>query len=74
MISLVDFFVTVVGIHNLNAISLTDFLMSGVSMFALKFPSLLKFDEAKDELELKHNFRVLYDLEKAPSQTYMRER
>ena len=48
--------------------------MSGVAMFGLKFPSLLKFDEAKEELELKHNLRTLYHVEQAPSDTYMRER
>ena len=55
-------------------ITLTDCLMSGVAMFGLKFPSLLKFDEAKEELELKHNLRTLYHVEQAPSDTYMRER
>jgi hypothetical protein len=55
-------------------IALTDCLMSGVAMFGLKFPSLLKFDEAKEELELKHNLRTLYHVEQAPSDTYMRER
>ena len=44
-------------------ISLSDCLMSGVAMFGLKFPSLLKFDEAKEELELKHNLRTLYHVE-----------
>jgi hypothetical protein len=53
---------------------LTDCLMSGVAMFGLKFPSLLKFDEAKEEVELKHNLRTLYHVEQAPSDTYMRER
>lgn len=57
-----------------KSITLTDCLMSGVAMFGLKFPSLLKFDEAKEELELKHNLRTLYHVEQAPSDTYMRER
>ena len=30
-----------------NNISLTDSLMSGLAIFALKFPSLLQFEEAK---------------------------
>jgi hypothetical protein len=55
-------------------ITLTDCLMSGVAMFGLKFPSLLKFDEAKEEAELKHNLRTLYHVKQAPSDTYMRER
>lgn len=57
-----------------KSITLTDCLMSVVAMFGLKFPSLLKFDEAKEELELKHNLRTLYHVEQAPSDTYMRER
>jgi hypothetical protein len=57
-----------------KAIALTDCLMSGVAMFGLKFPSLLKFDEAKKELELKHNLRTLYHVKQAPSDTCMRER
>jgi hypothetical protein len=32
-----------------NPINLTDCLMSGFAMFSLKFPSLLKFDEQKNE-------------------------
>ena len=48
--------------------------MSGIAMFGLKYPSLLKFDEAKEELELKHNLRTLYHVEQAPCDTYMRER
>lgn len=48
--------------------------MSGLAMFSLKFPSLLKFDENKAELEIKHNLRTLYNVEQTPSDTYMRER
>jgi hypothetical protein len=32
-----------------NRIALTDALMSGLAVFALKFPSLLKFDEQRQE-------------------------
>lgn len=45
--------------------------MSGVAMFGLKFPSLLKFDQAKEELELKHNLSRLYHVEQAPSDIRM---
>lgn len=55
-------------------ITLTDCLMSGLAVFGLKYPSLLKFDEKKDELELKHNLRTLYHIQQVPSDTYMRER
>ncbi len=48
--------------------------MSAVAMFGLKFPSLLKFDEARSENRIKHNLRTLYHVQQAPSDTYMRER
>lgn len=56
-----------------NSISLVDCLMSGLAMFSLKYPSLLKFDENRHELEIKHNLRTLYHIENTPSDTYMRE-
>lgn len=57
-----------------NPISLADCLMSGLAMFSLKFPSLLKFDEAKEEVQIKHNLRTLFHVKQIPSDTYMRER
>ncbi len=43
-------------------------------MFSLKFSSLLKFDEAKEDAQIKHNLRTLFHVQQAPSDTYMRER
>lgn len=43
-------------------------------MFSLKFPSLLKFDEAKKDTQIKHTLRTLFHVQQAPSDTYMRER
>jgi hypothetical protein len=57
-----------------NSITLTDCLMSGLAMFSLKFPSLLKFDEGKDENKIKHNLKTLFQIQRTPSDTYMRER
>jgi len=57
-----------------NSITQTDCLMSAVAMFSLKFPSLLKFDENKEEKNIKHNLRTLYGVQKTPCDTYMRER
>jgi hypothetical protein len=57
-----------------NSITLTDCLMSALAMFSLKFPSLLKFDESREEKTIKHNLRTLYGVQNAPSDTYMRER
>jgi len=57
-----------------NPIRLVDCLMSGLAVFGLKYPSLLKFDESKNEVRIKRNLRTLYNVEQAPSDTYMRER
>lgn len=57
-----------------NPITLTDCLMSGLAVFGLKFSSLLKFDEHRDEERIKHNLRSLYRVKQTPSDTYMRER
>ena len=43
--------------------SLADYLMSGVSLFALKFPSLLQFDrDTHDEGPIRSNLRSLLSL------------
>jgi hypothetical protein len=57
-----------------SEISLSDCLMSALAMFGLKFPSLLQFDQQKDEEIIKHNLRNLYQVECAPSDSYMRDR
>ncbi len=41
------------------AISLFDCLMSGLAMFHLKYPSLLKFDEARNEPVIRRNLKSL---------------
>lgn len=56
-------------------ISWHDCIMSGLAVFGLKFPSLLKFDEEKHKNKtVRHNLRRLYHVEKAPSDTCLRER
>jgi hypothetical protein len=50
------------------AISLADVLMSAFAMFALKDPSLLAFDQRRND----HNLRTLYGIERVPSDTQMR--
>jgi hypothetical protein len=42
-----------------GSIALADALMSAVAMFALKFPSLLKFDERRIEAVIRANLRAL---------------
>jgi hypothetical protein len=53
-------------------ISFTDVLMSGLAVFGLKFPSLLKYDQNRHTLD--HNLLSLYHITQPPSDTYMRER
>jgi hypothetical protein len=54
-------------------IPLADALMSGLAVFGLKYPSLLKFDEAYgDEATLRHNLKTLYGVAHAPCDTQLR--
>lgn len=53
-------------------ITLTDALISGLAVFALKCPSLLQFDEIKEEKTIRHNLRTLYGIAAAPCDTQMR--
>ncbi len=55
-------------------IELVDHLMSGMAVFGLKFPSLLKFDEGRDDEVIRHNLNTLYGIKRAPCDTYLRER
>ena len=57
-----------------SKISLADCLMSGLAVFGLKMPSLLEFDEHMEEELIQHNLKMLYQIEKAPCDTYLRER
>ena len=52
-------------------ISLSDTLMSGFAMFALKDPSMLAFDERRI-LDAK-NLQMIFGMEKVPCDTRMRE-
>lgn len=58
-----------------RGISLIDSLMSGYALFSLKYASLLQFDQNYHRADItKHNLKSLYMVEKAPSDTYMREK
>ncbi len=49
--------------------------MSGLAVFGLKYPSLLKFDrDARGEGTVRSNLKSLYGVGRAPSDTAMRER
>ncbi len=54
---------------------LPDYLMSGLAVFGLKFPSLLQFDRgARTNELLRENLRNLYGVGDAPCDTALRER
>jgi hypothetical protein len=56
-----------------SPISLPDAWMSGLAVLGLKYPSLLKFDEAyQNEAVIRHNLRTLYGVERAPGDTQLR--
>lgn len=57
---------------NTVPISFTDVLMSGLAVFGLKFPSLLKYDQHREALDA--NLKTLYHINRPPSDTYLRER
>ena len=52
--------------------SLTDVLMSGLAVFSLKFPSLLKFDEKRNEARIRANLQSLFGVNQAPCDTQLR--
>ena len=56
--------------------TLSDYLMSGVAVFSLKFPSLLEFDTNARNLDLPvfENLRTLFGVEKIPSDSGLRKR
>jgi hypothetical protein len=54
-------------------ISIPDCLMAALAVFHLKYPSLLKFDEATNEEAVRYNLKTLYGIEgQAPCDTQMR--
>jgi hypothetical protein len=55
-------------------IPLVDYLMSGLALFGLKYPSLLQFDEDRRAGTTPANLKALYGIEQAPSDTRFRER
>jgi hypothetical protein len=61
------------GIKEKRDIKIADCLMSGLAIFGLKWPSLLKYDEERRDTQVKRNLQRLYHVEQAPSDTYLRE-
>lgn len=56
--------------QGVSDISMADALMSAFAMFSLKDPSLLAFDERRGT---DQNLRTIYNIEKVPCDTQMRE-
>jgi hypothetical protein len=54
-------------------IALPDALMSGFAMFSLKDPSLLAFDERRQDETKLENLKRVYQIDAVPSDTQMRE-
>lgn len=55
--------------------SWTDCILSGLAIFGFKCPSLLQFEKQKNtEPMIRRNLRTLYQVNKAPSDTCLRER
>jgi len=57
-----------------RGLTLSDCLMSGVALFGLKYPSLLQFDQGREDELIRANLQSLYGIERAPSDTALRER
>jgi hypothetical protein len=57
-----------------TSIPLVDHLMSGLAIFGLKYPSLLQFDQDRNDEITCSNLKSLYGIKQAPSDTYLRER
>lgn len=58
-----------------RGLNLTDCLMSGLAVFGLKYASLLRFDhDARQNELIRSNLKRLYGIERAPSDTALRER
>ncbi len=59
--------------RNTAEIRLTDALMSGLAVLSLKFPSLLKFEEQREEEHIRYNLQQLFGVQRAPCDTQLRE-
>lgn len=58
-----------------GTISTIDCIMSALSLFTFKFPSLLKFDQTRtSDKPLLKNLKTLFNITTVPCDTYMRER
>ncbi len=54
-------------------IPLRDALLSGLAVFGLKCPSLLQFDQQRQDPAVAHNLRTLYGVNQVPCDSQLRE-
>jgi len=58
-----------------RGLSLPEYLMSGLAVFGLKYPSLLQFDrDARTDAVVRANLSSLYGIKRAPCDTAPRFR
>ena len=58
-----------------RGLTLVDYLLSGLAVFGLKYPSLLQFDAGReDETVWSNLLRTLYGIARTPSDTALRAR
>lgn len=58
---------------NISSEMIEKCLLGAVAMFSLKFPSLLQFDQSREDKIIRHNLRTLFCVEDVPSDTYIRK-
>ncbi len=56
-----------------SEIPIQDFLLSSYAIFALKYPSLLSFENDMVDEKKFHNLRTLFGVTKVPSDTHLRD-
>ncbi len=56
----------------ISEIQLKDFLLSSYAVFALKYPSLLSFEDDMINEKKTHNLQKLFNVDKIPSDTHLR--
>lgn len=61
------------GDNGNTKIPLPSALLSACAMFALKFPSLLQFEQSRMDPTIAHNLKSLFLVKQVPSDTHMRE-
>ena len=57
-----------------RSFTLVDYLMSGLAVFSLKYPSLLAFDDSADNEKVCSNLKTLYRVCDVPSDSGLRKR